>query len=246
MQNSIVKRAVFAEHLGQVQRRMRHGALGVRRSPQSLRLIAVSKQQSVPALRSLAALGVRDFAENYLQEALAKQQMLADLPLTWHFIGRVQSNKARQVAEHFRWVHTVDRLKIARRLSDARPCAAPPLELCVQVNLDNEPGKGGVAAQDVAPLISAMLGLPRIRVRGLMAIPAVADDYGAQLAAFTRLADLLRSLRHLQQAPAGASGSGSAQLDVLSMGMSNDLEAAVEAGATHLRIGRALFGGRDA
>ena len=207
---------------------MRYG-----READSVRLIAVSKTQPVEAIRALATLGQADFAENYLQEALPKLAALADLPLTWHFIGQLQANKTRAVAEHFHWVHTLDRERIAVRLNEQRNVHAAPLNVCIQVSLEDEPGKGGISRTDLAVLARKVMELPRLRLRGLMCIPPPRAGFEAQRQLFAELADCARELRE-QGMP----------LDTLSMGMSGDLEAAVAAGATCVRIGTAIFGER--
>lgn len=207
---------------------MRYG-----READSVRLIAVSKTQPANAIRALAELGQMDFGENYLQEALPKLTALADLPLTWHFIGQLQANKTRTVAEHFHWVHTLDRERIAVRLNEQRSAHAPPLNVCIQVRLEDEPGKGGISKTELAPLARSVLQLPRLRLRGLMCIPPPRESFEAQRQLFAELADCARELR-AQGMP----------LDTLSMGMTGDLEAAVAAGATCVRIGTAIFGER--
>jgi hypothetical protein len=194
-------------------------------------LLAVSKTKPAAAMRDAFAAGIRDFGENYLQEALAKQDELRDLPLVWHFIGPIQSNKARAIAEHFDWVHSVDRLKIAQRLDEQRPAEAPPLNVCIQVNVSGEASKSGCAPEELAALARAIHSLPRLKLRGLMAIPEPSDDRAAQDAAFASVQRL--------QAELGL------PLDTLSMGMSHDLEAAIAHGATWVRVGTALFGARD-
>jgi pyridoxal phosphate enzyme (YggS family) len=207
---------------------MRYG-----READSVRLIAVAKTQPAEAIRAVAALGQTDFAENYLQEALPKLAALADLPLTWHFIGQLQANKTRAVAEQFHWVHTLDRERIAVRLNEQRSVHAPPLNVCIQVTLEDEPGKGGISKMNLAALAQRVLELPRLRLRGLMCIPPPREGFEAQRQLFAELADCARELRE-QGMP----------LDTLSMGMSGDLEAAVAAGATCVRIGTAIFGER--
>lgn len=207
---------------------MRYG-----RDPDSVRLIAVAKTQPAEAIRTLAALGQQDFAENYVQEAMPKLAALADLPLTWHFIGQLQANKTREVAEHFHWVHTLDRERIAVRLSEQRGAHALPLAICIQVRLADEPGKGGITKTELAPLARRVLELPRLKLRGLMCVPPPRAGFEAQRQLFAELADCAHELR-AQGIP----------LDTLSMGMSGDLEAAVAAGATHVRIGTAIFGER--
>jgi pyridoxal phosphate enzyme (YggS family) len=185
-------------------------------------------------VRDLAACGQREFGENYLQEALDKQAQLHDLPLLWHFIGPIQSNKTRSIAEHFSWVHSVDRLKIAERLSAQRPAGLPPLQVCIEVNVSGEASKGGVATAGLPALADAVAALPGMQLRGLMAIPAPATDVAAQRAAFRQVRAAFEALV--------ARGH---PLDTLSMGMSADLEAAILEGATIVRIGTALFGERN-
>ena len=208
---------------------MRYG-----RDPDSVRLIAVSKTWPAQAIRALAELGQQDFGENYVQEALPKLADLGDLPLTWHFIGQLQTNKTRAVAEHFHWVHTLDRERIAVRLSEQRSPHAPPLNVCIQVRLADEPGKGGISKTELAPLARRVMELPRLQLRGLMCIPPPREGFEAQRQLFAELADCAQALRD-QGMP----------LDTLSMGMSGDLEAAVAAGATCVRIGTAIFGERS-
>lgn len=198
-------------------------------------LIAVSKAQSAEAIRQVFAAGQSAFGENYLQEALEKQQKLTDLPITWHFIGPIQSNKTSLIAQHFDWVHSVDRLKIAQRLQDSRPDALPPLNICVQINVSGEASKSGLAPEDAEALIAACLNMPKLRVRGLMSIPAPTSDLGLQRKQFASLVDLQRSIQ--QALPMAA-------LDTLSMGMSDDYPSALQEGATMLRIGTAIFGAR--
>lgn len=223
--------STIANNIAKVATRIREAAQAVARDPDEVRLLAVSKTQSADTIRQACDAGVHDFGENYLQEALEKQADLADLPLTWHFIGPIQSNKTKSIAEHFDWVHSVDRLKIAQRLSDQRPESLPPMNICLQVNVSGEASKSGCEPQDVPQLAQAIAALPRLRLRGLMAIPEPTDDPTEQRAAFARL-------RHLQ-------AELQMDLDTLSMGMSQDLEAAIAEGATWVRIGTALFGARD-
>lgn len=196
-------------------------------------LVAVSKTVAAPFLRAAYAQGQRDFGESYLQEALAKIEALADLPLIWHYIGPVQSNKTRAIAEHFDWVHTVDRLKIAERLSDQRPALREPLNVCIQVNLSGEASKSGVTLQEAPELAHAVAKLPHLRLRGLMTLPEATTDKALTRHRFETLAALKGTLA--QQGLA---------LDTLSMGMSGDLEEAIAAGSTMLRIGTAIFGSR--
>ena len=196
-------------------------------------LIAVSK--TVPAERIAEArrCGQRAFGENYVQEALAKMDALRDLPLEWHYIGPIQSNKTRAIAERFHWVHGIDRVKIAQRLAAARPAGMPPLDVCIQVNVSGEASKGGVAPGEELELARAIALLPQLRLRGLMAIPEPTDDVRLQRSRYA-------SVRCARDALA-ASGYA---LDTLSMGMSDDLEAAIAEGATMVRVGTAIFGAR--
>lgn len=223
--------STIAENIAKVAARIREAAQAAGRDPATVGLLAVSKTKPAAAVREAHAAGLRDFGENYLQEALGKQAELADLPLNWHFIGPIQSNKTRPIAEHFQWVHSVDRLKIAQRLSEQRPAGLPPLNVCLQVNVSGEASKSGCAPEDLPALAEAVKQLPNLRLRGLMAIPEPTAERAAQHAAFARLRELLLDLN--------------LGLDTLSMGMSDDLEAAIGEGATWVRIGTALFGARD-
>jgi pyridoxal phosphate enzyme (YggS family) len=219
-----------------VRERIARAAVAAGRDPGSVCLLAVSKQQPVALVESAYAAGHRDFGENYVQEGVAKVDALAALTeIRWHFIGQLQGNKTREVAERFAWVHTVDRERVAARLNAQRPHHAPPLEILIQVRLEDEPGKGGVAPDQVAALATVIGTLPRLRLRGLMCIPPPTPDTEAQRAAFRQLRELLERLN--------AAGF---QLDTLSMGMSDDLEAAVLEGATIVRVGTAIFGPRPA
>lgn len=208
-------------------------------------LLAVSKTFDAPHCLAMARAGQRSFGENYLQEALTKQEWMRthwhDGPLQWHFIGPIQSNKTRPIAEHFDWVHTVDRLRIGQRLSDQRPAELAPLQICLQVNIDAEDTKSGCLPADAGALAVQLAALPRLLLRGLMAIPAASTDPAQQRAAFARL----RTLRdQCREALAQAGLGEAAPLDTLSMGMTGDLEAAVAEGATIVRVGTALFGVR--
>ena len=223
--------STIADNIGQVRQRIRAAADAVQRDANSIHLLAVSKTKPAQALREAYAAGLRDFGENYLQEALGKQAELADLPLSWHFIGPIQSNKTRAIAENFAWVHSVDRLKIAQRLSEQRPADLPPLNICIQVNVSGEASKSGCTPADLPALARAISALPRLKLRGLMAIPEPTEDRTEQDAAFAAVRDLQASLN--------------LPLDTLSMGMSHDLESAIAQGATWVRIGTALFGARD-
>lgn len=221
------------ERVGALRARMAAAAASAGRSVDSVTLLAVSKGQSAEQIRAAAAAGVTDIGESYLAEALGKQQALADLPLIWHFIGRLQANKTRHLAERFTWVHGVDRLKIAERLSAQRPYHAPALNVCLQVNLAGEASKGGVPPPEVPAVASAIAALPRLALRGLMCIPPEETDAARQHEWFARLRKLEASLN-----------AAGLRLDTLSMGMSGDFEAAIQEGATIVRIGTALFGPR--
>lgn len=223
--------STIADNILQVSSRIQAAAKAAHRDENSIQLLAVSKTKPAEALREAYAAGIRDFGENYLQEALSKQLELADLPLIWHFIGPIQSNKTRAIAEHFDWVHSVDRLKIAQRLSEQRPADLPPLNICIQVNVSGEASKSGCTPADLPALANAIGALPRLKLRGLMAIPEPTEDRAAQDAAFAAVQSLQASLN--------------LPLDTLSMGMSHDLESAIAMGATWVRIGTALFGARD-
>ena len=220
--------------LQSVLHRIANAAEVARRAPADVQLLAVSKQQSADRVRAAAAAGQRDFGENYVQEGLAKIDELRELALTWHFIGRLQSNKTRDVAQHFQWVHTVDRARIAERLGAQRPALAPPLQVLLQVSLADEPGKGGCRPEVLPALAAAVVRVPQVRLRGLMCIPPPAIGLEAQRAPFRRLRELLDALNDAGHA-----------LDTLSMGMSDDLEAAILEGATIVRVGTAIFGPRE-
>jgi PLP dependent protein len=205
------------------------------RQPGAVQLLAVSKTQPPDAIAHIYKLGQRDFGENYLQEALPKIHGLSDLDIQWHFIGRIQANKTREIAESFDWVHGVDRLKIAQRLNDQRPENRDPLNICLQINLEDEVGKGGIAPADAPQLAGQITALPRLKLRGLMCIPAEYADFESQCRVFARMRLLRDTINRLDLG-----------LDTLSMGMSNDLEAAIAEGSTLIRIGTALFGPRSA
>lgn len=225
----------IAENIHQVRLRIARACAEAQRPAEEITLLAVSKTCPAEAVREAQVAGQRDFGENYVQEALAKIEALADLraALCWHLIGPLQANKTRQVAEQFDWVHSVDRLRIAERLSAQRPDTLPPLNICLQVNISQEKSKSGVAPAEVPALAQAVAALPRLRLRGLMAVPAPAQGLAAQREPHRALHELWAGLR--QQGLA---------LDTLSMGMSDDLEAAVLEGATMLRVGTAIFGRR--
>ncbi|MFF7706415.1 YggS family pyridoxal phosphate-dependent enzyme [Pseudomonas sp. NPDC007930] len=223
--------STIADNVSAVSARIEAAALAAGRGAAQVGLLAVSKTKPAAAIREVFAAGVREIGENYLQEALAKQAELADLPLSWHFIGPIQSNKTKAIAEHFDWVHSVDRLKIAQRLAEQRPAGLAPLNVCLQVNISGEASKAGCTPEQLPALAAAVAALPNLRLRGLMAIPEPTEDRAAQDAAFA----LVQALQQQLQLP----------LDTLSMGMSHDLEAAIAHGATWVRIGTALFGARD-
>jgi PLP dependent protein len=225
----------LAERVRTVRERVARAAAAAGRNAQSVTLLAVGKAQPVELLAAAAGCGLTDFGESYLQEALEKVAALQERSLTWHFVGRVQANKTRPIAEHFDWVHAVDRLKVAERLSAQRPPQAPPLNLCLQVNVAGELSKGGVAAPELPALAAAVARLPRLTLRGLMCIPPEESEPARQRAWFAQL----RALRDELNASGG-------RLDTLSMGMSGDFEAAILEGATIVRLGTALFGPRPA
>ena len=220
--------------LAEVRARMAQAAAAAGRSAQSVTLLAVGKAQPLERLAAAAAAGVQDFGENYLEEARAKIAALQDRTLTWHFIGRLQSNKTRPIAEAFAWVHTLDRLKVAERLAAQRPFHAPPLNVCLQVNLAGETSKGGIAPQELPGLAAAVAALPRLKLRGLMCLPPPEQERARQRYWFAQLR------MHLER----LNGAGAA-LDTLSMGMSDDFEAAILEGATIVRLGTVLFGPRS-
>jgi len=221
----------IADNITTVAARIAAAAQATGRDSASIGLLAVSKTKPADAVREAHAAGLRDFGENYLQEALGKQAELTDLPLCWHFIGPIQSNKTRAIAEHFDWVHSVDRLKIAQRLSEQRPADLAPLNICIQVNVSGEASKSGCTPADLPALAAAISALPNLKLRGLMAIPEPTEERAEQDAAFATVRTLQDSLN--------------LPLDTLSMGMSHDLESAIAQGATWVRIGTALFGARD-
>jgi pyridoxal phosphate enzyme (YggS family) len=224
---------VLAESLAALRQRIAHAATLAGRDVQSVTLLAATKGQTAPRIREAMALGLTAFGENYVDEALPKIGALAGSGAEWHFIGRLQANKTRAVAQHFAWVHGIDRLRIAARLSEQRLEQAPPLNVCIQVRVADDPGKAGVAADELLPLARQVAALPRLALRGLMCMLPYESPPAAQHAAFGQLRRLVDT--------AGAAGL---PLDTLSMGMSADLEAAIAEGATVVRIGTALFGPR--
>lgn len=223
----------IAAKLQTVRTRLATACAAAGRQAQDVQLLAVSKTFGPEAVRAAHAAGQVAFGENYIQEAVEKMALLEDLPLQWHCIGPIQSNKTRLVAERFDWAHTVDRLKTAQRLSDQRPAALAPLDICIQVNVDGGANKSGVIPNAALELVQAAAALPRLRVRGLMAIPEPASGFEAQYALHARARELFDRIRE-----AGV------PLDTLSLGMSDDLEAAVAAGSTMVRVGSAIFGKR--
>jgi pyridoxal phosphate enzyme (YggS family) len=225
-----------SERLEGLRARISDAATRAGRDPASVTLIAVGKGHPAPTLKTAHASGIADFGESYVQEAIGKMDTLGDLPgVRWHFIGRLQSNKTRPVAERFQWVHGVDRLQIARRLSEQRSFHAPPLNVCLQVQVADESTKGGVTPAELPALAHAVAALDRLKLRGLMCLPPESQNPDMQRSWFRQLRLLLEALN--------AQGLG---LDTLSMGMSGDFEAAIAEGATHIRIGTALFGERTA
>jgi hypothetical protein len=225
---------ISTPHVNHVRSRIRSAAIAAGRDPNSVTLVAVTKAKTAESVRLAATAGVTDFGENYLQEAAGKMDQLADLSLKWHFIGGIQSNKTRIIAERFDWVQSVDRFSVARRLSEQRPFHAQPLNVCIQVALVPEPTKGGVAPDALAELATAVAGLPRLKLRGLMCVPPPQPDVAAERAVFARLRVALDDLN-----------ARGLKLDTLSMGMSGDFEAAIAEGATFVRVGTALFGTRQ-
>ena len=223
----------IASNLQAVRDAMVAAAAEAGRTPDDVGLLAVSKTFAPDAIREAYRAGQTRFAESYVQEALHKIAALHDLPIEWHYIGPIQGNKTRAIAEYFAWVHSVDRLKIAERLSGQRPAHLPPLQVCLQVNISGEDSKSGVPPGEAAQLAMEVAQLPHLSLRGLMAIPAPGDDVTVQRAAFARLRELREQLNRQ-----------GLQLDTLSMGMSHDFAAAIAEGATMVRIGSAIFGQR--
>ena len=223
----------IASNLQAVRNAMAAAAVKANRTPRDILLLAVSKTFAPTAIREAYRAGQTRFAESYVQEALDKIPALDDLPIEWHYIGPIQSNKTRAIAEHFAWVHSVDRLKIAERLAEQRPMHLPPLQVCLQVNISNESSKSGVSPQQAITLAHDITKLPNLQLRGLMAVPAPSDDVAVQRLSFARLRELRDQLNQ-QGLP----------IDTLSMGMSHDFAAAIAEGATMVRIGSAIFGNR--
>lgn len=229
---SVSDKVSLANRYHTVKERIQRALVSADRTDNSTQLLAVSKTRPAASLRELFTLGQRDFGENYLQEALEKQQQLQDLAIEWHFIGPIQSNKTRAIAEHFSWVHSVDRLKVAKRLNDQRPTSLPPLNICLQVNIDGEASKSGITAAELPSLIDEIKALPRLRLRGLMSIPS--SENAKRGTAHQQLKLLFDAV----------DSSGLSDWDTLSMGMSADLEPAIHNGSTMVRIGTDLFGPR--
>ncbi|OYQ42596.1 YggS family pyridoxal phosphate-dependent enzyme [Rhodoferax sp. TH121] len=225
---------MIADNLHAVHARIAQACTQAGRPVDAVRLLAVSKTFGPEAVQQAFDAGQRAFGENYIQEAVEKIATLAHLPLEWHCIGPIQSNKTRLVAEHFQWSHTVDRLKIAQRLSEQRPAHLPPLQVCIQVNVDGGSTKSGMLPEEVLPLARAVATLPRLTLRGLMCIPEPAPDFVAACAVFTKARGLFDALI-----------SEGLVLDTLSMGMSADVDAAVASGSTLVRVGSAIFGARS-
>jgi len=229
-----MNKATIEQKFNKVLNRISKAAMDAQRDPGSITLMAVSKTKPPQDIILAYQAGARHFGENYLHEAQHKIAALNALPITWHFIGPIQSNKTRPIAELFDWVHSVDRLKVAQRLSDQRPHELNPLQICLQVNVSNEPTKSGVALHEAEALALAIDALPNIVLRGLMAIPEPSDEFEAQQSAFLKVRDLFEQIQcHIPH------------IDTLSMGMSQDLEAAIAEGATIVRIGTDIFGARD-
>jgi pyridoxal phosphate enzyme (YggS family) len=226
--------ATITHNTTKLHNRVRLAAEKSQRSPQDICIVAASKTRPADAVRKAFESGITNFGENYLQEGLEKIHALADLNLIWHFIGPIQSNKTRAIAENFNWVHSVERLKIARRLSDQRPPQLPLLQLCVQVNISGEASKSGASPEELPGLVAEIIKLPRIKLRGLMAIPAATSDPQLQQQAFKRLHELLVQLQ-----------TNAPDMDTLSMGMSGDLEAAIAQGSNMIRVGTDIFGPRS-
>ena len=221
---------IIANSLQAIQANILAATIAAKRED-AVQLLAVSKAQSAANVREAYAAGQQDFGENYLQEAISKQALLEDCNITWHFIGPIQSNKTQLIAQHFQWVHSVDRLKVAERLASARPASLPPLNICIQINSSDEASKSGVEAEALYVLAAAISKLPNLKLRGLMAIPAPTKDLAKQRAQFKIVKDAFMSLQ--QQG---------FKLDTLSIGMSDDYVAAIQEGATIVRIGSAIFG----
>ncbi len=228
---------IIKNNISSIQRRLQQAASDAGRTPNEVLLLAVSKTRTSTQIKAALAAGINSFGENYLQEALEKIDQLSSAELDWHFIGPLQSNKTRLAAENFSWIHSVDRLKIAQRLSDQRPSTMAPLNLCLQINIDNEPSKSGFSAQQALAAAADIANLPNVKLRGLMAIPQSRTDLKAQRTPFIKLRQLKDQINSLLD--------NSQKLDTLSMGMSGDMDAAILEGATIVRVGTDIFGPRD-
>lgn len=228
---------IIKNNISSIQRRLQQAASDAGRTPNEVLLLAVSKTRTSTQIKAALAAGITSFGENYLQEALEKIDQLSNSKLDWHFIGPLQSNKTRLAAENFSWIHSVDRLKIAQRLSDQRPSTMAPLNLCLQINIDNEPSKSGFSAQQALAAAADIANLPNVKLRGLMAIPQSRTDLKAQRTPFIKLRQLKDQINSLLD--------NSQKLDTLSMGMSGDMDAAILEGATIVRVGTDIFGPRD-
>jgi len=228
---------IIKNNINSIQRRLQQAAIDADRSPDEVLLLAVSKTRTSAQINEALAAGITSFGENYLQEALEKIDQLSSAKLGWHFIGPLQSNKTRLAAENFSWIHSVDRLKIAQRLSEQRPSTMAPLNLCLQINIDNEPSKSGFSAQQALAAAAEIANLPNVKLRGLMAIPQSRTDLKAQRTPFMKLRQLKDQMNSLLD--------NSRKLDTLSMGMSGDMAAAILEGATIVRVGTDIFGPRS-
>ncbi|RDH82884.1 MAG: YggS family pyridoxal phosphate-dependent enzyme [endosymbiont of Galathealinum brachiosum] len=224
----------IAENLTQIQLNISEYCLKYQRNPQDVKLLAVSKTKPAEDIRKAFDAGQTCFGENYLQESISKIHELSDIDIEWHFIGAIQSNKTRELAENFAWVHSVDRLKIAKRLSNQRPDALPPLNICLQVNISEEESKSGFTINEIETVVDEVIALPNLNLRGLMAIPAKSENLQAQRKAFAEMKSLLQILQTKHP-----------QINTLSMGMTGDMEAAIAEGSTMIRIGTAIFGARN-
>jgi pyridoxal phosphate enzyme (YggS family) len=225
---------MICDQLKSIRRQISKAEHTYHRAPDSVRLLAVSKTKPVSAIEEAYACGQRAFGENYAQELLDKAEDLKHLDIEWHYIGPLQSNKTRIIAEHADWMHSIDREKIARRISDQRPASLPPLNICLQVNISGEESKSGVSPKDLPELARSVSNLPGISLRGIMTLPAPCSDFDEQRAAFARVKSLFDQLNEQ-----------GLEMDTLSMGMTGDLEAAIAEGSTIVRIGTAIFGARD-
>ncbi len=223
----------IAERLLQIKKRVAEAESRFQRQLNSIQVIAMSKSQSLHSIKEAIMAGQRAFGENYVQESLAKIEQLKDFTIAWHFVGKIQSNKTKVIAENFTWVHSLSEIKIAERLNKYRKANQLPLNVCIQVNLDKEPSKSGIYLEDTLPFIQSLEKFPQLKLRGLMAIPKVKNNFSDQRQSFKRLRTTLEKLQQL-----------GFKLDTLSMGMSDDFEAAIAEGATFVRIGTAIFGKR--